>query len=130
MGMKVSIRPAATVDRPKIEAASRQTWEDHRTRQPHAFAENGWGMLRKRNQQLAAWTSCAQPVGKCGNLIVAVAEGGVAGFILRGRHVRDDAPAPPDGWVMDISVHPQKRETGGDQNFVSYAKRWRTRQTG
>lgn len=122
MGMKVSIRPAVTADRPKIEAASRQTWEDHRARQPHAFAENGWDMLLKRDHEFAFFSGEGKPIGESGNLFVADARGIIVGYVLLSWHLRDDAPNAPNGSVIDIWVDPEWRKKGVGQNLVSYAK--------
>lgn len=120
--MKVSIRPAVTADRPVIEAASRETWDAHRTRQPSAFPENGWDMLMKRDHEFAFWSGTAQPIGESGNLFVADAGGTVVGFILLSWHLREDAPNATDGAVIDIWVHPDWRKKGVARNLVDFAK--------
>ncbi|UWQ94911.1 GNAT family N-acetyltransferase [Rhodobacteraceae bacterium M385] len=120
--MKVSIRPALTTDRPVIEAASRQTWEEHRSRQPHAFAENGWDMLLKRDHVNAFLSGEGKPVGESGNLFVADADGTIVGYVLLSWHLRGDAPNAPNGSIIDIWVDPEWRKKGVGQNLVSYAK--------
>lgn len=120
--MKLSIRPAVTADRAVIEAASRATWDEHRARQPHAFPENGWDMLLKRDHENAFWSGKGMPIRESGNLFVADAEGVVVGFILLSWHLRDDAPNAANGTVVDIWVHPDWRKKGVGQNLVSLAK--------
>lgn len=105
-----------------IEAASRATWEEHRTRQPHAFAENGWDFGLKRDHEFAFWSGEGNPVGESGNLFVADAGGEVVGFVLLSWHLRDDAPNASEGTIIDIWVHPDWREKGVGRNLVDFAK--------
>ena len=125
--MKVTIRPAVTEDRPTIEAASRQTWEDHRARQPNAFAENGWDYGLRRPYEMAFRDPKAQPLGESDNLFVADAGGRIVGFILLSWHARADVPKGRDGAIYDIWVHPDWRGKGVGQNLVQTAKDIATR---
>lgn len=120
--MKLSIRPAVTADRATIEAASRRTWDEHRTRQPAAFPENGWDMLLKRDHEFAFWSGTGQPVGESGNLFVADSDGTVVGFVLLSWHLRADAPDASNGTIIDIWVHPEWRHKGVARNLVDFAK--------
>lgn len=120
--MKVTIRPAVTEDRATIEAASRATWDAHRARQPHAFAENGWDFGMARPHEIAFRGPNAEPLGESGNLFVADANGTVVGFILLSWHLRADVEDRPDGTIYDIWVHPDWRHKGVGQNLVNFAK--------
>lgn len=120
--MKVTIRPAITADRATIEAASRETWEAHRARQPEAFPTNGWDMTLKRDHEFAFWSGTGQPVGESGNLFVAESEDQVVGFVLLSWHLRDDAPDAPNGTLIDIWTHPDWRAKGVGSNLVNFAK--------
>ncbi|WP_341862349.1 GNAT family N-acetyltransferase [Gymnodinialimonas sp. 57CJ19] len=120
--MKVSIRPAVTADRHEIAAASRDTWEEHRTRQPYAFPENGWEMLLKRDHAHAFLSGEGYPIGESGNLFVAEADGVIVGYVLLSWHLRDDAPDAHNGSIVDIWVDPKWRKKGVGHNLVSFAK--------
>ncbi len=120
--MKVTIRPATTEDRPTIEAASRQTWDEHRDRQPYAFAENGWDYGLKRAHEMAFRDPKAMPVGESGNLYVADAGGQVVGFVLLSWHARPDVSEGSDGSIFDIWVHPDWRGKGVGRNLVDIAR--------
>jgi ribosomal protein S18 acetylase RimI-like enzyme len=122
MGMKVSIRPAVTEDRATVEVASRATWDAHRTRQPFAFAENGWDFGMARSHEIAFRGPKAEPLGESGNLFVADADGRVVGFVLLSWHLRDDVEDMGDGAILDIWVDPDWRHKGVAQNLVSFAK--------
>lgn len=120
--MKINIRPATTADRPAIEAASRETWDAHRARQPYAFAENGWDMLLKRDHEFAFWSGTGQPVGESGNLFVADSNGRIVGFVLLSWHLRSDVPDASNGTIIDIWTHPDWRSKGVGANLVGFAK--------
>ncbi|MEX3016209.1 GNAT family N-acetyltransferase [Gymnodinialimonas hymeniacidonis] len=120
--MKVTIRPALSDDRPAIEAASRETWDAHRARQPFAFAENGWDFGMARWHEIAFRGPTAEPLGESGNLFLADAGGQMVGFVLLSWHLRADVEDMPDGAILDIWVHPDWRHKGVGQNLVGFAK--------
>ncbi len=120
--MKATIRPAVEADRATILEASEATWEEHRQRQPDAFAENGWEMLVARGHIVAFIDKKGQRVAASENLFVADADGQVVGFILLSWHLRADAGAYHKGSINDIWVHPDWRGKGIAREMVDFAK--------
>jgi len=105
-----------------IEAASRQTWEDHRARQPHVFAENGWENALSYLYDIAFRFAEARPDQGSKSLYVAEAEGQIVGFILLSHHLELDDKHETEGSVSDIWVHPEWRKKGIGRNLVALAK--------
>ncbi|MEJ6392203.1 GNAT family N-acetyltransferase [Gymnodinialimonas sp. 2305UL16-5] len=120
--MQVTIRPALDQDRAAIIAASEATWAEHRARQPHAFAENGWDVFLAREHVIAFRDPKGRPVEESGNLFVADGGGHVLGYILLSWHLRADASDYPDGTIIDIWVDPDWRGKGVGAALVDFAK--------
>ncbi len=116
------IRPAPASLLPQIQTAIRATWEEHRARQPHAFAKGELEAYVLPGVAQAFQDQHGRPVAHSDRIFAAYLSDTFAGYVMLSRLTLPDGAPVPFVNIEDIHVQPQFRGQGVGRALLDHVK--------